>query len=80
MTFRMIQPMGKKPVTAPSAAARRASPAGMVKPKIATAMATTSAITAATCAWKRPEAMSPSRITTGIAATSVDSNSLASGS
>ena len=80
MTLSTIQPIGKKPVTSPSTEARNARPVGMVKPQIAMTMAAPRAMTAATCAFTLPDAISTSSTTTGIAATRVDSNSLASGS
>ena len=79
MTLSTIQPIGKKPVTSPSTEARSARPAGMVKAQMAMTIAATSAMTAATCAFTLPEAISASSTTTGMAATSVDSHSLPSG-
>ena len=72
MTLRTIQPIGKKPVAMPRMVARIASPAGMVKATAATRIAAANAIRAATCALTLPEAMSTSRVTTGIAAASVE--------
>ena len=72
MTLSTIQPMGKKPVTAPSTLARSDMLAGMVKKKIATRLATTSAMTAAICAFTLLVAISTSSVTTGNAAASVD--------
>ena len=47
MTLSTIQPIGKKPMTAPRMLARMASPAGIVNSKIAMTIATASAISAA---------------------------------
>ena len=47
MTLSTIQPIGKKPVTTPSSEARIDMLAGMVKKKIATRLATISAMIAA---------------------------------
>jgi hypothetical protein len=47
ITLRTIQPIGKKPVTAPSTVARNDMSAGIVKMTIATRFATMSAMTAA---------------------------------
>ena len=76
MTLRTIQPIGKKPVTAPSAVARSDMPAGMVKMTIATRFAAMSAMIAAMCACTRPLAISTSKVTTGIAAAMVESTGL----
>ena len=40
MTLRMIQPIGKRPIIAPSRAARSAMPVGMVKTAMVTRIAT----------------------------------------
>ena len=69
----MIQPIGKKPVTAPSTVARSDMSAGIVKMKIATRFATTSAMTAAMCALTLLLAISTSSVTTGSAAAMVES-------
>ena len=79
MTLRTIQPIGKKPVTRPSTEARSACPVGMVNTPMAIHMATISATMAAMCAFTLPDAINTSSTTTGSAATSVDSHSLASG-
>ncbi len=68
----MIHPIGKNPVTMPSIVARMASPAGIVKAKIAIAIATRSAMMAATGALTLFEAMSTSSVTTGAAAARVE--------
>ena len=75
----MIQPIGNRPVTAPNSAARMARPAGIVKTKTATRIATTRAIKAATCALTTSVAISPSSTTTGMAAANVESTALPSG-
>ena len=80
MTLSTIQPIGKKPITAPSTAARSASPAGMVKRRMATRIATMSAITAARCALTLPLAISTRSVTTGKAAATVESTALSNGS
>jgi hypothetical protein len=80
MTFRTIQPIGKKPVTAPSTVERKARPAGMVKMKIATRLATTSAMMAAICAFTLLDAISTSSVTTGKAAPTVERIQLLKGS
>ena len=80
MTLSTIQPMGKKPLTAPSTAARSAIPAGIVNRKIATSSATTSAITAARCAFTLPDAMRTRSETTGRAAAMVERAELPNGS
>ena len=79
MTFRTIQPIGKKPVTAPSTVARSDIPAGMVKTKIATRLATMSAAMAAICAFTLLDAISTSSVTTGKAAQTVDKTALLNG-
>ena len=79
MTLSTIQPMGKKPITAPKMLARIANPAGIVNKITATRIATSRAIKAATCAFTLPEAIRTSSVTTGSAATSVDSAALPSG-
>ena len=71
--------MGKNPVTSPRIPARIAIPAGMVKAATAMKIATMSAMTAAKCALTFPEAISTSSVTTGIAATRVDSTSFENG-
>ena len=65
--------MGKSPVATPNSVARIACPGGIVKTAIATRIAAASAINAARCAWTLPEASRTRSVTTGIAATSVDS-------
>jgi hypothetical protein len=80
MTLRTIQPIGKKPVTAPSTVARNDRSAGMVKIAMATRLATMSAMIAAICALTLLEAISTSSVTTGRAAASVDSAALPNGS
>ena len=72
--------MGKKPTTAPSTAARSAKPAGIVNRKIATKIATTSAISAARCALTLPDAIRTSSVTTGNAAAIVERTGLPNGS
>ena len=79
MTFSTIQPIGKKPVTTPSNEARIAMLAGMVKIKIATKLANTSATMAAIWALTLPLAINTSSVTTGIAAAIVDSAVLSKG-
>jgi hypothetical protein len=54
-------------------------PEGMVKASTAMKIATASAITAAMCALTLPEAISASSVTTGIAATRVESASFENG-
>ncbi len=80
MTLRTIQPIGKKPVTAPSTVARNDMPAGMVKITMATRLATMSAMIAAICALTLLDAISTSSVTTGSAAARVDSAALPNGS
>ena len=80
MTLSTIQPIGKKPVTAPSTVARNDMSVGMVKIKIATRLATMSAITAAICAFTLLDAISTSSVTTGKAGLSVDKIELLKGS
>ena len=79
MTFSTIQPIGKKPVTMPSNEARIAMLAGMVKRKIATRLASTSAMIAAIWALTLPLAIKTSSVTTGIAAAMVESVVLLNG-
>ncbi len=79
MTLSTIQPIGKKPVTAPSTVARSDMSAGIVKMKIATRLATISAITAAIWAFTLLEAISTSSVTTGKAAAIVDKTALLNG-
>jgi hypothetical protein len=79
MTLRTIQPMGKKPVTAPSTVARKDMPAGIVKIKIATKFATINATIAAIWAFTLLEAISSNSVTTGNAAAMVDKVALPSG-
>ena len=79
MTLSTIQPIGKKPVTAPSTVARSDMSAGMPKITITTRLATISAITAAMCALTLLDAISTSSVTTGSAAAMVDSVALPSG-
>src|SRR3984957_4776812 len=79
MTLSTIQPIGKKPDTTPSSDARIDMPAGMVKMKIATRLATTSAVMAAICTLTLPLAINTSRVTTGTAAAMVDSAVLLNG-
>jgi hypothetical protein len=76
----MIQPMGKKPVTAPRTTALMARPAGIVKAKTATAIATSSAITAAIGALTLFDAIKARRVMTGNAATRVESIASLNGS
>jgi hypothetical protein len=76
MTLRTIQPIGKKPVIAPRMAARIARPQGIVNSRTATRIAATSAMTAAICVLTAPVAISTKRVTTGIAAATVDRISL----
>ena len=80
MTLSTIQPIGKKPVTAPSTVARIDMPAGMVNMKMATQLATTSAAIAAQCAFTLLDAIRTSSVTTGSAAAQVDRILLLSGS
>ncbi len=80
ITFNTIQPIGKKPVTAPSTVARNDMPAGMVKTKIATMLATISAMIAAMCAFTLFEAIRTRSVTTGNAAATVDKTALLNGS
>ena len=79
MTFSTIQPIGKKPVTAPSTVARKDIPAGIVNTKIARRLATISAMMAAICAFTLFDAISTSSVTTGRAAKIVDSALLLNG-
>ncbi len=79
MTLRTIQPIGKKPVTAPSTVARSDMSAGNVKMKMATQLATISAMTAAICAFTLLDAMRTSNVTTGSAAAIVDMRALLNG-
>ena len=79
MTFRTIQPIGKKPVTAPSTVARSDMFAGMVKMKIATRLATINATMAAIWAFTLPDAISTSSVTTGKAAAMVENVTLLNG-
>ena len=79
MTLSTIQPIGKKPVTAPSTVARIDMSAGIVKMKIAIRLATISAITAAMCAFTLLDAISTSSVTTGSAAKHVDNVALPNG-
>ena len=79
MTLSTIQPIGKKPVTAPRMVARIDISAGIVKMKMVTRLATISAITAAMCAFTLLDAISTSSVTTGSAAAMVDSVALPSG-
>ena len=53
-----IQPIGKKPVTAPSTVARSDMSVGMPKITMTTRLATMSAITAAMCAFTLLDAIS----------------------
>ena len=80
MTLSTIQPIGKKPVTAPSTVARNDMSAGIVKMKMVTRLATISAMTAAMCALTLLDAMRTRSVTTGSAAAHVDRNPLLSGS
>jgi hypothetical protein len=80
MTLRTIHPIGKKPVTAPRIVARKDMPAGIVKMTMATKLATTSATSAAMCAFTLFDAIKTSNVTTGSAAAQVDKNLLLSGS
>ena len=79
MTLRTIQPIGKKPVTAPSTVARRDISAGIVKIAMATKFATMSATNAAMCAFTLLDAIRTRSVTTGSAAAQVDKNVLFSG-
>src|SRR5262245_61023594 len=72
MTLSTIQPIGKKPVTAPSTVARSDRFAGSVKMRMATRLATMRATIAAMWALTLLEAMSTSKVTTGSAAAMVD--------
>jgi hypothetical protein len=72
--------MGKKPVTAPSTVARSDKPAGIVKNRTATRLATISATIAAICAFTLFEAISTNSVTTGRAAAMVDSAAFPNGS
>ena len=80
MTLSTIQPIGKKPMTAPKMLARIASPAGIVNRKIAMTMATASAISAARCVLTAPVAIRTSNVTTEMAAAMVDRRELPNGS
>ena len=80
MTLSTIQPIGKKPMTAPRTVARMASPAGIVNRKMAMTIATSSAISAARCVLTAPVAIRRSNVTTGIAAAIVDRTELPNGS
>ena len=80
MTLSTIQPIGKKPMTAPRMLARMASPAGIVNSKMAMTIATASAISAARWVLTAPVAIRTSNVTTGIAAASVDNGELPKGS
>ena len=66
-------------MTAPSTVARSDMSAGMVKMKIAMRLATINATMAAICAFTLPDAISTSSVTTGSAATQVESVALLSG-
>ena len=79
MTLSTIQPIGKKPVTAPRSEALTDMLAGMVKMKIATRLAAISAMSAAMCALTLLDAIRTSSVTTGMAAAMVDSAALPSG-
>ena len=79
MTLSTIQPIGKKPVTMPSTVARIDMSAGIVKMKIATQLATISAMIAARCAFTLLDAISTNSVTTGNAAAIVDSVVLLNG-
>ncbi len=79
MTLSTIQPIGKKPVTAPSTVARSDMPAGIVNSTIATRLATIKAMIAAICAFTLFEAIRTRRVTTGSAAAIVDSTALLNG-
>ena len=79
MTLSTIQPIGKKPLTAPRIVARIDSPVGMVNSSIATRLATMSAMTAAICALTRLLAISTNNVTTGSAAAMVDNAVLPNG-
>jgi hypothetical protein len=80
ITFRMIHPIGRSPYATPRSEARRASPAGMPSAQTATTRAAASPRRAARCARIRPAAITPRRVTMGIAATSVDRTRLWKGS
>ena len=77
--MRTIQPIGKKPVTAPRIAARRARLGGIVKAQTATPIATSNAMMAIG-ALTRLEAISTKSVITGSAAAAVDSVALPNGS
>jgi hypothetical protein len=79
MTLSTIQPIGKKPVTAPRIEARIDMLVGIVKTRMATRFAAISATTAATCAFTRLDAIKRSSVRTGTAAAMVDSAALPSG-
>src|SRR5450755_3768016 len=79
MTFRTIQPIGKKPDTIPSSEARIDMPAGIVKMKMVIRLATITAMMAAICALTLPLAISTRRVMTGMAAATVDNTNLSSG-
>jgi hypothetical protein len=79
MTLSTIQPIGKKPVTAPRIEARIDMSAGIVKMRIATRLAAIRAMRAAIWALTLLEAIRTSSITTGIAAAMVESVALPSG-
>ena len=80
MTLSTIQPIGKNPVTAPKTVARSAMPDGMVNRKIATRLATMSAMIAAMCAFTLLDAIRTNSVTTGRAAAIVDKTVLLNGS
>ena len=79
MTLRTIHPIGKKPTTTPSNDALTDIAAGMVYMKIVMILATINATRAAICALTFPLAIKTRRVTTGIAAATVDSGALPSG-
>ena len=76
MTFRTIQPIGKKPDTTPSNEARIDMLAGIVKTNMAIRLVRTSAMMAAICALTLPVAINTKSVTTGIAAAMVESELL----
>jgi hypothetical protein len=72
MAFRMIQPMGSSPKSAPYTADIPAIRAGIPYTKIATASADARPSSAAMCAFTWKKASAPSSRMTGIAATSAE--------
>ncbi len=80
MTLSTIQPIGKKPITAPRMLARIAKPAGIVNSRTAMTIATRRAIKAARWVLTAPVAIRTSNVTTGTAAAIVDRAELPNGS